>query len=605
MTDQPMPLRVTIYMDGKRLREVTFDREIINVGKQSSANLRLEDVNVSRKHAVIERRESGEWRVTDLGSTNGTTVNGRRITQAILQNGDRLLLGETTLVIGITQGGESARDGDLERAPVPEIQGLGENSFYALGEEDPKAAGMVLEVALLWGETVLTVQHFDKPREVRIGELPGCDMTIPETVLGNAELTLISDAGGQFALHTDHANFEGDVLINGSIIPLGDLENAGKLTGGRLVMTEATRARLRVGDFILLVSYGPMPAKPLVSPLGAVDYTPHIYVAVSAIVHIAFLVFLSLMPEDQLRSRLDPSARRAKLLKVLKVVEPEIEEEEEEEDPERDNEKKKLEVDKEVVKKSDTLVNKLDKKKKKKPVDTEALNQMSDADRKKKLRDIAATAGAAKLLNEDSGLLSSLLDDSDQMMMDGRKLKQLTSVAGPDADPLSAGGAIDPFGGTLSGANSGGFSSQASLGANSANGGAAPIDGLGKKSRRGLGDIAMKERKVTPVAIASTASVSGRLDRKTVQKIIRRNLSGIKWCYQDALQRNPKLRGKVTLSFAILPNGKLKNPKASNPSINDNTLLSCITKKMKRWKFPAPKDGGVVKVSYPLILKTR
>ena len=127
MTDQTMPLRVTVYTDGKRLREVTFDREIINVGKQSTANLRLEDVNVSRKHAVIERRASGEWRVTDLGSTNGTTVNGRRITQAILQNGDRLLLGETTLVIGITAPGADRGDEVGERAPVLEIQGLGEN----------------------------------------------------------------------------------------------------------------------------------------------------------------------------------------------------------------------------------------------------------------------------------------------------------------------------------------------------------------------------------------------------------------------------------------------------------------------------------------------
>jgi beta-glucosidase-like glycosyl hydrolase len=141
-----------------------------------------------------------------------------------------------------------------------------------------------------------------------------------------------------------------------------------------------------------------------VSPLGAVDYTPHIYVAVSAIVHIAFLVFLSLMPEDQLRSRLDPSARRAKLLKVLKVVEPEPEEEEEEEDRKSEQDKKKkLEVDKEVVKKNDALLNKLNKKKKKK-VDIEALSQLSEDDRKTKLRDIAATAGAAKFLNEDTGL---------------------------------------------------------------------------------------------------------------------------------------------------------------------------------------------------------
>ena len=90
-----------------------------------------------------------------------------------------------------------------------------------------------------------------------------------------------------------------------------------------------------------------------------------------------------------------------------------------------------------------------------------------------------------------------------------------------------------------------------------------------------------------------------------MQKIIRRNLSGIKWCYQDALQRDPKIRGKVTLSFTILPNGRLQNPSAQNPSFNDPQLLDCIMGKMKRWLFPAPKDGGVAKVSYPLILKTR
>jgi pSer/pThr/pTyr-binding forkhead associated (FHA) protein/outer membrane biosynthesis protein TonB len=603
MTDQPMPLRVTVHFDGKRLREVTFDRSIINVGKQSSSNLRLEDINVSRKHAVIERRESGEWRITDLGSTNGTTVNGRRITQAILQDGDRVLIGESTLVVGISREGGAEEDEERAHRPVPEIPGLGENSFYAVAEEDSDSEGMVMEVALLWGETVLTVQHFDKPEVVRVGEVPGCRFTIPEEALGSTDVTLLSEHDGSFALHVDHDAFEGDVLMDGSIIPLGDLENAGKLIGDLLVFEEHTRARLRIGEFVLLVSYGPMPARPRISPLGAVDYTPHIYVAVSAIVHIAFLLFLSLMPEDQLRSRLDPAARRAKLLKVLKVVEPEPEEDKEEEERNREAEKKKLEVKKEIVKKDDGLLNKLNKKKKK--VELEALDAMSEDDRKKKLREMAALAGAAKLLNEDTGLLAALLDDSDQMMLDGRRLAQLTSVSGPDADPLSAGGAIDPFGGTLGANDSGGFSGQRSLGRARADGSAAPIAGMGKRKGKGLGDVHMKERKIIPVAIASSATVSGRLDRKTVQKIIRRNLSGIKWCYQDALQRNPKLRGKVTLSFSILPNGSVKNPRASNPSLNDNALLSCITRKMKRWKFPAPKDGGVVKVSYPLILKTR
>ena len=107
------------------------------------------------------------------------------------------------------------------------------------------------------------------------------------------------------------------------------------------------------------------------------------------------------------------------------------------------------------------------------------------------------------------------------------------------------------------------------------------------------------------MAIARTASVTGRLDRSTVQRVIRQNLSGIKWCYQDALQRNRNLKGKVTLAFTILPNGRVANPSARNAQINDGKLLACIRGRMKRWKFPAPKEGGVVKVSYPLILKTR
>ncbi|MEE2778931.1 MAG: AgmX/PglI C-terminal domain-containing protein, partial [Myxococcota bacterium] len=247
-----------------------------------------------------------------------------------------------------------------------------------------------------------------------------------------------------------------------------------------------------------------------------------------------------------------------------------------------------------------------DKLSKKQKAEMDDLSKLSEADRKRKLQEIAATAGAAKLLDEDQGLLSALLDTSNADAFQ-EKFRTLASTGGEEANNAAAG-SIDPFGGTLgTGGASGGFVGSTSIGSGRAGSGkGALIDGLDKtKDGRDLDDIKLRERPMTPVAIASSAKVSGRLDRKTVQKIIRRNLSGIKWCYQDALQRNPKLRGKVTLSFTILPNGRLQTPKAHNPSIKDNKLLDCITGKMKRWKFPAPKDGGVVKVTYPLILKTR
>ena len=80
MADDNSSIAFSIYHGGKLTREVSFDRAIINIGKLSTSNLRLNDVNSSRKHAVVERLEDGSWRATDLGSTNGTSLNGKRMT---------------------------------------------------------------------------------------------------------------------------------------------------------------------------------------------------------------------------------------------------------------------------------------------------------------------------------------------------------------------------------------------------------------------------------------------------------------------------------------------------------------------------------------------
>ncbi len=607
----------SIYYAGKLVREVSFDRPIINIGKLSTSNLRLNDINVSRKHSVIERRENGDWRITDLGSTNGTTVNGRRVTQAPLRDADRVLIGNTTLVVHYDRPA-GATDGGAPAVKREEIQGLGENSYYA-DESDDDVGPKVLEVALLWGETVLSIEHFEKPIEVRVGEVKGCRFTIPDEALGVKDHALVVPHNDSFGLNLDNPRFQGDVLVDGSVIPIGELAKLDKLDNGVLHIDQPMRARLRVGDFILLVSYGHMPAKPRVSPLTAIDYTPHIYVALSAIVHLAFLVFLRLMPPEQLMSRADRDERRLKMIELMKVAQQEKEEEKAEEEQEKEEAKKaeekdkKLEVAKTEVKApdkkpDDSLLNKLAKKKLKKV--EEELSKLTPEERQKRAKELAQAAGAAKVLSEETSLLKSLLDEQDKgLMMDNRRIRALTSAAGEESSALAGAGAIDPFGGTLGTGGDDSFGGSNSVGGSdpSATGGSDGImSDLGKNSgKRNLDDIRVKERTVTPVAIASTAKVSGRLDRKTVQSIIRRNLSGIKWCYQDALQRNPKLKGKVTLSFTILPTGKVQSPNARNPSITDAALISCIKKKMGRWRFPSPKDGGVVKVSYPLILKTR
>lgn len=69
----------------------------IELGRDPAAELPLGDESVSWRHVRVEDRGAGEWAAVDLGSTNGTLVNGERIEEAILKSGDRVFLGATVI----------------------------------------------------------------------------------------------------------------------------------------------------------------------------------------------------------------------------------------------------------------------------------------------------------------------------------------------------------------------------------------------------------------------------------------------------------------------------------------------------------------------------
>lgn len=77
-------------------RRVTIEDCPFRIGRAESADLRVESVQVSREHVEIVER-NGVWLVRDLGSTNGTQVNGKSIKEAMLTDGDILKVAETEL----------------------------------------------------------------------------------------------------------------------------------------------------------------------------------------------------------------------------------------------------------------------------------------------------------------------------------------------------------------------------------------------------------------------------------------------------------------------------------------------------------------------------
>jgi len=72
------------------------------IGRGSEADLRVNDPGVSRRHVEIRVQVHGDQvsvSAVDLGSTNGTLVDDRRVQQALLRDGSRIVIGSTTLVV--------------------------------------------------------------------------------------------------------------------------------------------------------------------------------------------------------------------------------------------------------------------------------------------------------------------------------------------------------------------------------------------------------------------------------------------------------------------------------------------------------------------------
>ncbi len=97
-SQEPEPPRevFTLAVGGKP-HELTKPRVIL--GRSKEADIRVPDQNVSRRHAEVRLEDDGYW-VVDLGSMNGTIVNGKRVDRARLADKDRILLGATEIVFG-------------------------------------------------------------------------------------------------------------------------------------------------------------------------------------------------------------------------------------------------------------------------------------------------------------------------------------------------------------------------------------------------------------------------------------------------------------------------------------------------------------------------
>lgn len=92
---------------------IELSRDLTVVGRKEDCDLRLDHKSISKFHCVIVRMEN-TLLLRDLGSTNGTMVNGKRIRRATLKNNDRLNIANLPFKVQISIGNAIERNPQLE-----------------------------------------------------------------------------------------------------------------------------------------------------------------------------------------------------------------------------------------------------------------------------------------------------------------------------------------------------------------------------------------------------------------------------------------------------------------------------------------------------------
>jgi hypothetical protein len=152
MANATVPIKFQVFEGDQVVREETLSEPVIKIGKLASSHLRLEEATVSRMHAVIEVDGHGDPQLIDLGSTRGTTVNGTRISKAVLKSGDLIQFGDSRVIVTFVPQNDNAEATPAPVAVAPPAPVTAPPIFAAV------SAPVAADVEVLDGSKAIEVQ---------------------------------------------------------------------------------------------------------------------------------------------------------------------------------------------------------------------------------------------------------------------------------------------------------------------------------------------------------------------------------------------------------------------------------------------------------------
>ncbi len=204
--------KVQLYFKDRLVSEVAFSGEALRIGRMKENDLIVNNLAVSRFHAVLRRSDAG-FEIEDLKSENGTFVNGVRVDGTLAVSlGDRVQIGKHCLVIGECTARPVA-------APAPSASDAWDaaQTYYGLAPPSPKAPKAAASPSDEAGEELLLSEALED--EDTGGAIDGGAAVLlsvpaePDDLLSAAgELDDAPDPGGAFAFGEEDLFPEADAL---------------------------------------------------------------------------------------------------------------------------------------------------------------------------------------------------------------------------------------------------------------------------------------------------------------------------------------------------------------------------------------------------------
>lgn len=98
-------------------------------------------------------------------------------------------------------------------------------------------------------------------------------------------------------------------------------------------------------------------------------------------------------------------------------------------------------------------------------------------------------------------------------------------------------------------------------------------------------------------------NITGTLDREVIRRVVRSHSDQVRYCYERALTLNPGLQGKLEIRWIIGPDGVVISADVASNGLGNADVAGCVKTRVKTWRFPAPRGGGIVAVNYPFFFK--